>query len=127
MPQSSEPTGLSVESNTALARYAAQHNCWIILCYLGPQGITLHAICVSVADSNNIFCDIQGWFSTSGTPLSSYEIETHRQLVWVIRGEPFTSSDDKEEQLQSLRLFALDVMRPDIEAMRATKPHNPFS
>ena len=58
-----------------------------------------------------------------------YEMQTSRELVWVIRGE-LMSPDGKtehEKALEQLRVIALEVMMPEIEAVLGERPQGPLS
>lgn len=127
MSQASEPPAVDIKDETLSNLQAIPIQCWLLLCYLGEDGVSLRAMRVPLKDSSRIICGIQGWFQNFDSSLAPYEMQTNRELICVIRSQPFAAGEEGKAQLQDLRRLALDVMSPDIDAKVKSAPPPPLS
>lgn len=127
MSHASEPPAVATGNDPSSNLQAMPIQCWLLLCYLGEDGVSLRAIRIPLKDSSRVICNIQGWFQTVDPSLSPYEMQTDRELVCTIRSQPFAADDDGEQQLHALRRLALDVMSPDMEVKLNDTPPPPLS
>ncbi|MEM6450118.1 MAG: hypothetical protein AAF703_07385 [Cyanobacteria bacterium P01_D01_bin.105] len=90
--------------------------------------MSIRAVLVPQNRISELLGSLQGWFASD--ELSAvYEMQTSRELVWVIRGELMSPDNEAEHTaaLKQLRALALEVMMPEIESVLGERPQGPLS